>query len=549
MAVMSNPNVRSSEQEGGALLIFTLILALAVIASLFSILDGSSVKVERDKANAKILSDAKVALLGYAIGAIGTGQRPGDLIRPDFASESPANYDGSVDGGCLNVLAANGLPLINNSVDMRCLGRLPWKDLGISISGSSEHDPTGIMPWYAISANLVSFPCLAVLNSNTLNLINSAGPLDCTGATLPYPWLTLRDGSGNVVSNRVAAIIFVPNVARGGQTRSITPLGMANQYLDTLVVPAGCAAPCVPGTYSNADMDNDFIFSSEGSPIAADSNFNDQLLYITIDELMLAVEKRIAGEVRKQLNSYRATNGFFPDAATIGYQGQSCVQGQNTGFLPLPILSCDGSKCDSAFPAVMQFTSDYNYALSSGACTHTAKVCSCTGQGACIKASLPKRSFSCDSNGMCVSNIASSVLNPFNYSPSAPIDATSLAVTSGSCVVVGTGVNCTGAGKVQVNGVVNSCTAPLITGFPNWFFDNGWKHYIYYAKGILGVGVNSATSLVVTTGAKFPSQSRPSGLISDYLDSIENTNGDMQYDAIGTPITSTYNDQMVIVAP
>lgn len=545
MAVMSNTNVRSNEQKGGALLIFTMILALAVIASLFSMLDGGSVKVERDKANAKILSDAKVALLGYAIGAIGAGQRPGDLIRPDFASESPPNYDGSADGGCLNVLAANGLPLINNSVDMRCLGRLPWKDLGISIRSSSENDPTGIMPWYAVSANLVSFPCLSALNPNTLNLVYNAGPLDCTGATLPYPWLTLRDGGGNIVSNRVAAIIFVPNVARGGQTRSILPLGMANQYLDTLVVPMGCAAPCVPGTYSNADMDNDYIFSSEGDPIAANSNFNDQLVYITIDELMLALEKRVAGEVRKQLNSYRATNGFFPDAATIGYQGQSCVQGQNSGFLPLPILSCDGSKCDGVFPAVMQFTSDYNFALSSGACTHVANLCSCTGQGACVKASLPKRSFSCDSNGMCVSNITGT----FNYSPSPPIDNSSLAVTSGLCAVVGSSVNCTGAGKVEVYGSVNSCTMPLITGFPDWFFDNGWKHYIFYAKGSLSVGVSLASSIVVTTGYKLPSQSRPSSLISDYLDGIENTNGDTQYDAIGTPRTSTYNDQMFIVAP
>lgn len=537
-------------QRGGALLIFTLVLVLAAIASLLSILQADGVKIERDNANSKILSDAKVALIGYAIGAIGTGQRPGDLIRPDFASETPANYDGLADGGCLNASVPSGLPLINNgSVDMRCLGRLPWKDLGLSISGSSENDPSGIMPWYAASVNLVYFPCLSVLNSNTLNLVNNAGPLDCSGATLPYPWLTVRDGSGNIVSNRVAAIIFVPNVARGTQVRPVAPLGVANQYLDTLVVPAGCVAPCMPGTYSNADMDNDFIFSAEGSPIAADSNFNDQLVYITIDELMATVERRVAGEVRKQINVYRDTNGFLPDAATIGYQGQSCVAGQNSGFLPLPILSCDGSRCDGVFPAVMQFTSDYNYTLSGGACTHTAKVCSCTGQGSCVKTTLPKRSFSCDSNGMCVSNIASGVVNPFKFSPSAPIDAASLAVTSGACAVSGAYVTCTGAGQAQVDGSVNSCTAPLITGLPSWFFDNAWKHFIYYAKGSLSIGTSAASSIVVTAGSKLTSQSRPSNLIADYLDSLENTNGDAIYDAIGTPRSNVYNDQMFIVAP
>ncbi|MGZ8262442.1 MAG: hypothetical protein ACXWTU_05700, partial [Methylotenera sp.] len=250
MAVMENHNIRRHTQQGGALIILVLILIIAGTTALFSVLDGNGVKIERDKKTAMVLAEAKTALIGLSIKAVSSGARPGNLIIPDFLTESPANYDGTSDSGCLDASVSNGLPLINSDINMRCLGRLPWKDLGISIHAPSknnllepdpsESDPSGIMPWYAVSANLVDPTCLAVLNSNTLNLVNNPppAPLDCTGTTLPYPWLIVRDSNGNIISKRVAAVIFVPGAARGAQSRSSTTLSAADQYLDTLVVPA-----------------------------------------------------------------------------------------------------------------------------------------------------------------------------------------------------------------------------------------------------------------------------------------------------------------------
>ena len=552
MVVMNNQNACLSRQLGGALLIFILVIVLAGMATLIGLLDSNNLKAARIQANSIILENAKTAVIGHSI-AINTAgtQPPGYLMMPDsFAStESPSNYDGSEDAGCLDVTKVNGYPLITNgNINMRCLGRLPWKNLGLSIHGVSEEDVSGNMPWYAASANLVDPACLRALNPNTLNLTHNPVALNCTGNALPYPWLTVRDGSGNILSNRVAVVILMPNVALNGQVRMKAPLGMANQYLDNLVVPAGCSAPCVPGTYSNADMDNDFIFSEEGNPTAKASNFNDQLIYITVDDLMMAIEERVAGEARKQLIAYRATNGFFPDASSVGYQGQSCMQGQSAGFLPLPILFCNGSMCDGAFPGTMKFTSDVNYNASTGSCSYVSNVCSCTGLGSCTKGS-PKRTFGCSSTGTCISNIPGT----FNYAPSAPIDNTSLVVTggAGACVVAGTSVNCTGAGHVKVNGSVNVCSTPMlsINGFPNWFSENGWKHFIYYSKGALTVGGSNATALAITTGPQLAAQIRPSILLADFLDSLENTNGDIVYDAVGTQRTNTYNDQMFIVAP
>lgn len=582
MAVMNSRNEGSCQQQGGALLIFMLVIVLAAMAALFSVLDGSGVKIERDKTNAKILANAKTALLGYAIGAIGTGQRPGDLIRPDSASESPANYDGTADGGCLDSTAVNGLPLINNgSVNMRCLGRLPWKDLGMSISGSSENDPSGIMPWYATSVNMVYFPCLGVLNSNTLNLVNNVGPLDCTGATLPYPWLTVRDGSGNIVSNRVAAIIILPNTARGNQSRPNLPLGMANQYLDTLVVPVGCAAPCVSGTYSNADMDNDYIVSSEGNPIAADSNFNDQLVYITIDELMAAVEKRVAQEAASRLRSYYlassgvAANRFFPYAANLGDVNNACINLKLSGQLPIAPASANCtsiSTCTTSFPMTavsFALTSGLIFSNASGLCSKATGSCACTGAGNCKRGVI---TFACDATGNCLSSGAgSNGAFTYTYTPKTP-DVT---VTSGACTGGGGSVTCNDIGNFSSPATTCPHPNPGLANLPQWFIDNHWQSLMYYAIsndcnfstkgcaiGSLTVGTKSNNyALVISPGKKIPTplrpatlplpdgQSRPSSVLLDYLDSVENTNGDAAYDAIGTPRTNTYNDQMFIVAP
>lgn len=531
------------KQKGVALILFALVLVLAVTAFLVSSLDASDLKIERDKNNALILAKAKTALIGYAIGVIGSGQRPGDLIMPDSfgISEYPANYDGTADSGCLDATAPNGLPLINSDKNMRCIGRLPWKELGLSLHAPSQNDPTGVMPWYAVSANLVDTTCLKVLNSDALNLVNNpSGSLDCSGASLPYPWLTVRDSDGNILSNRVAAVIFLPNAPRGAQSRASSPLGDASQYLDTL--PA----------HNNADMDNDFIIASEGVPAASASNFNDQLVYITIEELMAAVEKRVAGEARKQLTAYKTTNVELPFAASIGYQGQSCVQGLDAGFLPLPICRCTGSMCDCAFPATIMFESDRNYNFSNGSCVYSGRECTCTGAGSCLRTSGSTRSFVCTAAGTCVSNVS----GRFEYRPAAPIDADSMSV-NGSCSLsssAGSGQKaiCNGAGNVVINGSTNQCTLPILNAnsFPLWFWENGWKHFIYYAKGSLSVGINSASSVLVTSGSMLAVQSRPSGSMTDYLDKPDPVPyGDTVFDAIGTPRTSTYNDQMFIVAP
>lgn len=316
-------------QNGMVLMMMLIIVILGAAAVLVGALRSAAVQIDRNKTAANLLALAREVAIGNIVGGLG-GQSPGNTLRPDsFSStESPYNYDGSADGGCFDASKGSsspvaGLPLIGSGANMRCLGRLPWKELSLSIGTPSENDPYGIMPWYAVSANLVD-PANVTFNSE---LLNASPPL--------HPWLTVRDMNGNVLSNRVAFIVIIPGPALSGQSRTRSPnLGGPSQYLDSIAVPAACTAPCVPGTYKNYDLDDDYIIGDDSNP-----QFNDKLIYVTIDTLMPLVEKRIGREVKGCLDGYASNNaGQYPWAAPVSdvtnYDGVS-----NTLFGRLPATS------------------------------------------------------------------------------------------------------------------------------------------------------------------------------------------------------------------
>ncbi|OIR11372.1 hypothetical protein GALL_68650 [mine drainage metagenome] len=346
------PYLRTSRliqrQHGAAFIIMLVILIMGVSIYLVSSLSKVTLQTARNEKSSDLLAQAKEIVIGYAVNGTG-GTRPGDLMIPDVLSSTetpPYNYDGVTEGGCLDASKTSstpipGLPVIgggaSNWTNMRCLGRMPWKSFNVPLGSPSENDPTGFMPWYAVSANLVDPTHVTPLNSELLNTDNTLhGPNNYPPA--PHPWLTVRDMNGNVLSNRVAFVIIIPGATLPGQSRPLSAsqggpgLGGANQYLDSITVPPTCTAPCVPGTYNNFDMDDDFIMGDEHRWIASTSNpgqqiedpnyhFNDKLLYVTIDELMPLIEKRIAREVKGCLDNYASnasnTNNRYPWAASV----------------------------------------------------------------------------------------------------------------------------------------------------------------------------------------------------------------------------------------
>lgn len=318
------------QQRGAAFIVMLVIMIMGITIGLVGALSKVTLQTARNDRSADLLAQAKEIVIGYALNGTGSSQRPGDLMRPDVAHEATPNYDGTSETGCLDSTISTpnpGLPLTTNPSKIRCFGRLPWKSYGFSIESPSENDPIGYMPWYAVSKNLYDYPATP-LNSELLN--------KTTG------WITVRDINGNVLSNRVVFVIIIPGVPLPGQSRPVTPiLGGANQYLDSVTVPVGCTTPCMPGTYNNFDMRDEantnngefgFVTGDEHRWIDDPANpgkqiedptyqFNDKLLYVTIDELMPLIEKRIAREVKSCLDDYAAwptnTNHRYPWATLV----------------------------------------------------------------------------------------------------------------------------------------------------------------------------------------------------------------------------------------
>jgi hypothetical protein len=315
-------------QRGVWLLLAMMILLLAVTGVLTTQLITQN-KPENSISQLQVLNQAKDTLLGYVLSIQG-GSRLGQFPNPDqldtVADDVPAqNYDGKSQHGCISRTWVVGQPTLSIGAlgaNARCLGRFPWQTLGYPIPAAAQNmqqDVAGIMSWYAVSSNLVDTACPLILNPGILAATPSNS---CFVGAQPFPWMTVVDAKGNVLSNRVAVVILLPGTPLQGQNRTAAPLANASAYLDSVTVRAGCQAPCVPGTYNNAQINlanNIALRFIQGLPTekvsASDTNytqpyrFNDQLVFITIDELMATLKKRAVQESTQPVPaSWFATN-------------------------------------------------------------------------------------------------------------------------------------------------------------------------------------------------------------------------------------------------
>ncbi len=428
-----------NQQQGLAMLILVFMIVLAFTGYMVSGLNSDAYKRNREQQTVRALAQAKEALIGWSVAH---PEYPGIMPFPDRNADG--DYDGNSD--CVPAVALNYSHLIGrlpNAVQTApCIGALQNGLSGSFVDGEGE--PL----WYAVSRNLIrtSVAGAVVINPSIIN-------------TPTFNWLIVRDKNGQIISNRVAAVIMAPGRVVGAQNRAGGIAGPA-AYLDGAVVNG------VP--YSNADYtipNENFIMSEDMQHVANPHpvyaqpyQFNDKLSYITIDELMLALEQRAIREARNALNAYylasdlNPANRYYPYAAVLGDLNHACEDVTLAGALPL------------------------NSALAT--CTHP---------------------------------------------------------------------------NVGLNALL-----------PNWFIESQWHDFIYYVisndcsfatPGCLGGGNLSAgaqlnvNALLISSGAALVGQVRPSNNPVDYLDSIENTDGDNVFDAVGTVLSNIYNDQMLIVEP
>ena len=498
---------RPSRQGGAFLLVFALLLVIGVAWLGVRVLSTAGLPVTAAPA---ALVEARDALFGATSQTTGAApviagvKSPGRMPAPDFldpAGGPPNVYDGNTNLACARSTWVAGATLTTLggpggvATTLRCLGRLPWANLGLgSYAAVPANDPLGLIPWYAISANLAD-ACVKALNPAILNTTYAAFATGACALVLPpsrpFPWLTVRDPKGNLVTDRAAVVLILPGPALAAQARPVAPMQGPAAYLDTVVVTAGCAQPCVPGTYDNARFnwpDNvglSFIqCAPPGSVSTSDPSYgqpyncNDRIVFITIDELMEIAERRVTQYLADELRGYFDANRFFPYAAplsetTAALRGQ-CQNTVTSGLIPAKattVAPANPSPCTHAeFSSRLQswfninLWGDYSYYAVAGDCTQ-------------------------------------------------PTPAAGPLANCGG----GTGVRLAAGGTGNARALV--------------------------------IGAGAAIAAAPFAASKLAAQVRPSTAISDYLDSVENSNGNTVYDSPTSLTSSSYNDKVMVVAP
>jgi hypothetical protein len=183
----SNPRASVCREAGAALLAFMLVVVVGASFILVSSLNANVRQYVRKEASTRALSEAKAALIGYAINYPEThpGEGPGYLPCPDISNNGSAGGSCSLAGGTT-------------------IGRLPWKTL----ETTELRDEVGERLWYAVSDNYKN-------NPKNLPRLNSEAPGNFT-----------VDGRSDIV-----AVIFAPGPPVASQDRAAAPLDVTN-YLE-----------------------------------------------------------------------------------------------------------------------------------------------------------------------------------------------------------------------------------------------------------------------------------------------------------------------------
>ncbi|MGE5470203.1 MAG: hypothetical protein ACM3X0_05335 [Bacteroidota bacterium] len=224
----------------GGFILWLLLVAL-VMAGSYAGYRAANGQLGRFRQDAVLAATLLRAKDALLARAVVDDNRPGSLPCPDLITNSPGSYNLSGDGKA-DLLAGDQCP--SN------VGGFPWRTLGLPPLTDEGGNPL----WYALSPTLRDDTSAQPINSDTAMALS--------------------------VDNRVdiAAIIMAPGSPTGGQHRpSVHPA----DYLE-----------------GGNGQSNNYVSR------APDSNFNDVLLVLTRQEVMAAVEKRVAGEIRQCLEEH-----------------------------------------------------------------------------------------------------------------------------------------------------------------------------------------------------------------------------------------------------
>lgn len=585
---MSNYSPRRHAQQGMVLILIAFIIGLGAAAFMYKMFNASSLQVEQDEKTMRVLSEAKAALIAWAVSHTNF---PGIMPFPD-RNDDPNKYDTRSD--CVTV-GLNGSHLIGRLPvlsDVNCVS--PQNGLGFVLL-----DGDGERLWYSVSQNLIrksAADALPVVNPSMVN-------------TPVLPWLVVRNRNGVIVSDRVAVVIFSPGAPLPNQNRAGGGADV-NQYLDKVVMADG--TPYKNYGYQDVATNpvqefiigDDYRKVSKLDPTYKDQSvepyyFNDKLVYITIDELMSALSARAAAEAKAQLVNYKKSATYYPYASALVLDEYYQKNAQYGGFLPISQPQQTAAKgcsvsyanansssatCDFASITNVEFTrvsGTFNSATGGCVLTGGNRTCQCATAVVGGNCSRGGRRFTCTAAGCAtVGNLPGSYV--FNGAFQFVTSPTSVKINSASGACGGCGTNtatcayvaATPSGSFSYDVTTtpvafNSATTNSV--LPAWFVFNRWQDYLYYAVSsrctygelcatpdIRVGGKASLHAMLTATGApivrapfavKGAAQTHSGCDVKEYLDSTENINLDTVYEPNSKPRLMNYNDQTFVVAP
>jgi hypothetical protein len=296
--------VNAKRERGAALLALLAVIMLGASWFLVSRLNAESgmAQAAYKARNAAVLNRAKQALIGYvAAQAVKSGEnRPGALPCPEAAADfNNAANEGTVSYPCT-------LPKV---------GRFPWKSLGLEKLVDAFGEPL----WYVVSPGWAG--ASTVINSNSVGQLTVDGVANDSVALIiaPGPAFNVAAASGCAAQNQVRATSGTPDW---------------RNYLE-----------CENATYPTPDA----TFVTTGPS----ASFNDQVIRITVADIMPAIEAAIANRIEREILpalktvytpatwGFPGTNPILPFAAQFASPGTGAgtsnyrgTTGTYSGLLP-----------------------------------------------------------------------------------------------------------------------------------------------------------------------------------------------------------------------
>jgi hypothetical protein len=296
-------------QQGVALLVFVIAIALGALAYLISDLTIDDIRIQQVEKTQQVLHQAKRALIAYALtdsDVSGTPGKIGKLPCPDVIA-------GGIDEGFED--ATCGVADVNG------IGYFPWKSVGLDVL----KDTSGTCLLYAVSPSYKNNPNLA-LNPDIYGQFQI---VDSNGAVI----------QGVTPEDRPVAIVFAPGSVLTGQNRNYDNTTDCNAdynnvaaYLDDDGVTNNAAIP------AGANIIDVLVQKYAGSEQAVNP-LNDRFVTITHDEIWTP----LVGKLRRADFDNNTVNNKMrelTEALAVCLAGYGL---NNSDRLPMPVpLDLDG---------------------------------------------------------------------------------------------------------------------------------------------------------------------------------------------------------------